>query len=343
MRIAIVNDVRMAIEGLRRVIVSTGQHQIAWTATNGIEAVEKCTIDVPDLILMDLIMPGMDGIEATDKIMQSTPCPILIVTASVTQNSSMVFEAMGKGAIDAISTPLFAGSDQSDASEILLNKISMIGVLSRPTIDLGRVVNNLQFSGEDNENRLVTIGSSSGGPMALSRILGVLPIDFPAAIVIVQHVDEQFSYGLAEWLNQQSSLTVRIARVGDKPRCGEVLLAGTNDHLVMTDKGILSYQEEPKEMPYRPSVDVFWHSLCKYWSGDITAVLLTGMGKDGALGMQELHDRGAYTIAQDEISCSVFGMPKAAIELNAAEEIVTLDEIADKLYTKYKQRMRKQI
>lgn len=331
MRVAIVNDMRMAVEGLRRAILSNTDNQVAWTAVNGVEAVERCANDVPDLILMDLIMPEMNGVEATEKIMQSTPCPILIVTASVNQNSSLVFEAMGKGALDAISTPLFSGNGQSEASESLLRKVSMIGVLTRPAVDLEKAVNDVQYSDSDNENQLVVIGSSSGGPMALSKILRELPADFPAGVVVVQHVDEQFSHGLADWLNQQSLLTVRLAKPGDVPKKGEVLLAGTNDHLVMNDQGRLVYQEEPKEMPYRPSVDVFWHSLSEYWRGNITAVLLTGMGRDGAMGMQELKKRGAYTIAQNEQSCAVYGMPKAAIDVNAAKEIMALDDIANRL------------
>lgn len=336
MRVAIVNDMHMAVEGLTRAILSNGENRLAWTALNGVEAVERCAEDIPDLILMDLIMPEMNGVEATEKIMQSTPCPILIVTASVTQNSSLVFEAMGKGALDAISTPIFTGGEQADVNETLLRKVSMIGVLTQPSVDLEKAVNDVQFSDDGSENKLVAIGSSSGGPMALSKILKELPADFPAGVVIVQHVDEQFSNGLAEWLNKQSQLPVRLAKTGDKPRKGEVLLAGTNDHLVMNDNGVLLYQEEPKEMPYRPSVDVFWHSLCENWKGDITAVLLTGMGKDGAQGMLELEKRGAYTIAQNEQSCAVFGMPKAAIELNAAHEIIALDEIANKLCERYK-------
>lgn len=335
MRVGIVNDMHMAIEGLSRAVVSNGENQVAWTAINGAEAVKKCADEVPDLILMDLIMPEMNGVKATEIIMQSTPCPILIVTSSVNQNSSMVFEAMGKGAIDAINLPVFASEDQGELNETILRKVSMIGVLKQPSIDLGQVVNRLQFQEENTEEGIVTIGSSSGGPMALSVILQQLPADFPVGIIIVQHVDEQFSHGLADWLNRQSQLTVRIAKAGDRPHKGEVLLAGTNDHLVLTESGVLSYQVEPVKMTYRPSVDVFWHSLCKHWKGDITAVLLTGMGRDGALGMQELQKSGAYTIAQDEKSCSVFGMPKAAIEMNVANEVVTLGDIANKLQYRY--------
>jgi len=326
----------MAVEGLSRAVESSGENQVVWTAANGIEAVKRCAMEVPDLILMDLIMPEMNGVDATEKIMQSTPCPILIVTASVTQNSGMVFEAMGKGAIDAISTPIFSDNDQGNINETILRKLSMINILKQPSIDLGKVVEGLQFQSNDVNNQLVVIGSSSGGPMALSKILRQLPADFPVGIVIVQHVDEQFSHGLADWLDRQSTLPVRIARKGDRPERGVVLLAGTNDHLVINNEGMLSYQEEPLKMPYRPSIDVFWHSICTHWKGDITAILLTGMGKDGALGMMELQKRGAYTIAQDEASCSVFGMPKAAIELNVADDIVNLDDIAEKLCDRYK-------
>lgn len=339
MRVAIVNDMHMAVEGLSRAVLSSGENQVAWTALNGLEAVKRCADDLPDLILMDLIMPDMNGVEATERIMKSTPCPILIVTASVTQNSSLVFEAMGKGAIDAISTPLFTGNKQSEASESLLRKVSMIKVLTQPVTMPDNVSNNTQAYEHDGNDALVTIGSSSGGPMALSKILKDLPEDFPAPIIIVQHVDELFSHGLSEWLGQQTKLPVRIAKPGDKPKKGEVLLAGTNDHLVMTETGKLKYQEEPVEMPYRPSVDVFWQSLRENWAGDITAILLTGMGKDGAQGMYELKNQGAYTIAQDEQSCAVFGMPKAAIDMNAAIDVIPVDDIAKQLRSKYIQRL----
>lgn len=341
MRVAIVNDMPMAVEGLRRALLASGDNQVAWTAWNGAEAVKHCAEDVPDLILMDLIMPEMGGVEATEIIMQSTPCPILIVTASVGMNSGLVFEAMGKGAIDAISTPLFGGSefsgtDESGANETLLRKVSMIEVLTQPIKSSRGLLKQAPLSGTTRGPKLVVIGSSSGGPEALAKVLRGLPEDFQAAVVIVQHVDAQFSEGLAHWLDQQTPLKVRLAKEGEKPRKGEVLLAGTDDHLVMNADGTLGYQAEPKNMPYRPSVDVFWHSLCDYQTANLTAVLLTGMGKDGAQGMLELKERGVHTIAQDEKSCAVFGMPKAAIDIDAAVEVLAIEEISGVLRKKYK-------
>jgi len=156
-----------------------------------------------------------------------------------------------------------------------------------------------------------------------------LPKDYKSAIIIVQHVDVQFSQGLADWLDQQINLPVRLAKQGDRPRAGQVLLAGTSDHLVLADNGELRYTKEPKEFPYRPSVDVFWNSLTKNWNGSLVAVLLTGMGRDGAESMLELRRSGAHTIAQDEVSCAVFGMPKAAININAAKQICSIEKIAE--------------
>lgn len=337
MRIAIVNDMPMAIEAMRRVVLSSKQHDVVWTAHNGIEAVERCARNRPDLILMDLIMPEMDGVEATRRIMRDTPCPILIVTASVNQNSAIVFEAMGAGALDAVNTPMLGMGGESEGREILLRKIRMIGVLKRSATRVVLSPAGPETGNADPSTRgsLLTIGSSSGGPQALAEVLQRLPADFPAPVVLVQHVDEQFVAGLADWLDRQTALKVRLAEEGDRPEAGTVLLAGSNNHLVMKKSGRLAYTPEPLAMPYRPSVDVFWHSLATCWQGDIVAVLLTGMGRDGAQGMLELRKRGACTIAQDEASSAVYGMPKAAKELHAALEILSLETIPILVQSKF--------
>lgn len=331
MRIGIVNDMPMAAEGLRRVIQNSGAHEVVWVAMSGREALEYCTVDRPDLVLMDIIMPEMNGVETTRLIMQTTPCPILIVTSSVNKNSALVFEAMGNGALDAVNTPILMGSEADGAQQTLLRKISMLGVLAK-----SRVKDDFPIPTAVTEKKmikdrgaLVAIGASSGGPQALAAMLKRLPANFKSSIIIVQHVDSQFSQGLADWLDQQIILPVRLAKEGDRPLAGTVLLAGSNDHLVLTNSGQLQYVEDPKSIPYRPSVDVFWDSLRQHWAGDLTAVLLTGMGRDGAQSMLELRRQGSNTIAQDKESCAVFGMPKAAIALNAAKHICSLEGIAD--------------
>ena len=178
---------------------------------------------------------------------------------------------------------------------------------------------------------LIAIGSSAGGPAALATVLGGLPKDLPAAIVIVQHVDERMAQGMAEWLAQQCVLPVRVAKEGDQPTLGVVLLAKTSDHLIFKTSVRLGYTAEPRDYVHRPSVDAFFQSVCRWWEGDVIGVLLTGMGRDGALGLKALRDQGRSTIAQDEESCAVYGMPKAAAALSAAVDILPLTRIASRL------------
>lgn len=317
MRIAIVNDMSLAVEALRRTLKQAPQHEIAWVAYNGLEAVNKCTHDRPDLILMDLFMPEMDGVEATKRIMQQSPCAILIVTADVQHSSAKVFEAMGYGALDAVNTPTFGEED----AHLLRSKIHTIG----------KLIGKTKFVPIQARVPLIVIGASTGGPKAIVTILSQLPPDFGAAIVIVQHVDVQFASGMIDWLGQQTALEVRKAKVGDRPTKGTVLFASTNDHLCLQPNGTLTYTPYPTNYPYRPSVDVFFKSVAQYWTDRGTAILLTGMGRDGAEGLKALRQQGWYTIAQNESSCVVYGMPKAAIDLGAAVDVLSPEAIAPAL------------
>lgn len=334
-RIAIVNDMQMAIEALRRGIRSYSDHQIAWVAWNGEEAVQRCKEDTPDLILMDLIMPLMNGVEATRRIMAESPCPILIVTSSVDTNAALVFEAMGAGALDAIKTPVLQGQGlrAGEGFSGLLSKIDTIHKLTRNNHKkvVTAAVEKRVVPSSVSHCPLVAIGSSSGGPLALSTILSVLPADFPAAIVIVQHVDEHFAKQLMLWLAEQSALPFALAKEGEVPRVGSVLVAGTNDHLAIGSDGKLLYTPHPRDYVYRPSVDIFFESVAKHWHNRVTGVLLTGMGRDGATGLLKLRQMGYHTIAQDRPSSAVYGMPKAAADLNAAVEIMAVEDIARRL------------
>lgn len=324
MRIAIVNDMMMAVEVLRR-IVSSSTHTIAWVAMSGTEAVEKCRNDRPDLILMDMVMPEMNGVETTRKIMKETPCAILIVTSSVTENAAMVFEAMGAGALDAVSTPVAMGALAEKGREEFLGKIRMIERLVGANRRAAKA-NHIQPASTG--QCLLAIGSSTGGPHAVAAVLGRLPRDFDAPVVIVQHVDAAFAQGFTEWLDKQTELEVRVAKDGDTPQPGKVYVAATNNHLVYGSDKRLKYTEHPVEMVYRPSVDVFYKSVVENWGGPVVGVLLTGMGRDGAEGLLALRKKGAHTIAQNETTCTVYGMPKAAAEINAAVEILGVDDIA---------------
>jgi len=332
-KIGIVNDLPMAMEALRRVVTDDERHEIIWTAENGRIAINKCAEKVPDLILMDLIMPVMNGVESTRRIMKLSPCPILIVTASVEGNSAMVFEAMGAGALDVVATPVLNAKNSAGA-QALLEKIArigkLIGIKDKPVkkvSDQQMRVKVMQHEGPC----LIAIGCSTGGPQALLEVLKNLPRDFPGSVVVVQHMDEQFTGGLADWLNSQLELSVRVMREGERPQNGVVLIPSTNHHMIMHPNKSFGYSEKPEDNFYHPSVDVFFNSVAQYWRGRCLAVLLTGMGRDGAEGMLALHQQGHMTIAQDQKTSVVFGMPKAAIELNAAREVLPLDAIGPRI------------
>jgi two-component system, chemotaxis family, response regulator WspF len=345
MRIAIVNDTMMAVEALRRVIASVPDYELAWIARNGAQAVALCAADTPDLILMDLIMPEMDGAEATKQIMKNSPCAILVVTASIKTNSTKVFEAMGYGALDVVSTPALGALGKPGAAQVLLSKISRIGMrikggtapraaaaaTPRAAAPAPGKPAAAPAAARSSIPPLIVIGSSTGGPHALTTVLSSLPANFPAAIAIIQHVDSQFAQGLADWLNCQTPLDVKLASPGDRLEAGKVFIAGTNDHLTLDSSLTLKYTPDPVDYPYRPSVDVFCESLSQHWPRRGIAVLLTGMGKDGARGLGMLRVQGWHTIAQDESTCVVYGMPKAAVDSGAAAEVLPLPAIATTL------------
>jgi chemotaxis response regulator CheB len=318
----------MALEALRRSLGFKNGLKIAWTAMDGADAVAKAKADTPDLVLMDLIMPGIDGVEATRQIMANSPCAILVVTASIGAQSWRVFEAMGHGALDAVDTPELGLGEDRDAAQLLLRKIETIAKLIGDKVPkLAPAKSIRRQSGAP----LVAIGASSGGPAALAKLLASLPADLAAPVLIVQHIDQQFAAGMADWLQQYTPWAVRIAKEGEHPEPGVVLIAGTADHLVFKSAERVGYTADPVAAVHRPSVDVFFDSCNRHWRGDIYAALLTGMGRDGALAMKALRAKGHYTVAQDAATSAVYGMPKAAADMGAVEEVLPLEKIGPRL------------
>ena len=331
MRIGIINDSRMAREALRRIVASAPGLSVAWTADDGAEGIAKARVDAPDLILMDLFMPRMDGAEATRRIMAEAPRPILVVTASVSKAIDKVYQAMGFGALDAVDTPVLGPDGDAGASgaAALLRKIATIGKLTGklPPGVVDRRPSSSQTWGSLGEP-LVLLGASTGGPFAVAEILSALPDAWEVPIILVQHVDSDFAPGMGAWLTDFTGRRVDLIVEGDRPAPGKVMMAATSDHLSFDAGGRLHYSHEPATACYRPSVDVFFESAARHWPGAGAAVLLTGMGRDGAAGLLALRRAGWRTIAQDETSSAVWGMPRAAVELGAAELVAPIDRIA---------------
>ncbi|GMV27338.1 MAG: chemotaxis response regulator protein-glutamate methylesterase [Phycisphaerae bacterium] len=326
-RVGIVNDMRLAIEALRRSVGAMPDASVAWIAENGQQAVECCARDAPDVVLMDMIMPVMDGVEATRRIMARSPCPILVVTATVEGNASRVYEALGAGALDAVATPVLGPDGAALNAEPLIRKIRSIALLAGPAVPVaptGPVA--LPAPAPPHRPAMVAIGSSTGGPAALCLVLKAFPVPAPWPIVIVQHVDADFAPGLASWLATETGHRMEVIAPGHCPRPGAVQLAATGDHLLLDRAGRFVYSRDPVDLPFRPSVNVFFDSLVDSAYGGV-AIVLTGMGRDGATGMQSLRRAGWHTIAQDRATSVVWGMPGACVDLNAAVEVLPVDQI----------------
>ncbi|MDA0295565.1 MAG: chemotaxis-specific protein-glutamate methyltransferase CheB [Planctomycetota bacterium] len=337
MRVGIVNDLRMATETLRRIIESSDGLEVAWTAVDGRDAVSKTAGDRPDLILMDLVMPVMDGAEATSLIMKTHPCPILVVTATIEGNARRVVKAMAGGAVDAVETPTMGLDGSIRGGAPLLDRIAKLQrdpggfrtSLDSPAIrDAISPPSSVASVSSNHRPSVVLLGASTGGPQSLRRVLSSLPTSLHVPIVIVQHIDHRFVSGLTNWLSETTGHQVVGSRPGPM-RPGEVVVAAAESHLVLTEGGY-DHRLEPADSIHRPSVDQLFMSAAACTFKGI-AVLLTGMGTDGAEGMAKLRAAGWHTIAQDEATSAVWGMPAAAIRAGGAMEILSIDEIGDRV------------
>ncbi len=329
MKIGIVNDIDMATKA----IVSTlgdSEHRVLWTATSGPQAVRLCRENTPDLVLMDLVMPDMNGAEATRQIMHSCPTGILVVTASVAGNCALAFEAMGAGALDVITTPSL---NSNAGRKEFLEKISQIGSIiadhNKPAPPPTCNPRELSCQVAGATDTLVAIGCSAGGPAAIANILGGLDPVGRAAVVVVQHIDAHFVDDLVNWLKGYSKDPLSLVAEGDLIEPGHIYLAGKHGHIEAHSCSRLRYNADLGGLAYQPSVDVLFSSIARNWRGRALGVVLTGMGRDGAAGLQAMQSVGFTTLAQDEGSSALFGMPKAAAPF--ASEILPLSFMAPRI------------
>ena len=322
MKVAIVSDRPGGIGLLSKAIVSRSDLRLCWAVDAGAEALARCREERPDLILMDLGPTGDGGIETTRRIMAETPCPILLVTENLRGSVSGVYEAMSAGALDAVQAPSVDANGMLHGDDELLRKIALLGSLTRAVRGRHRVRAASPLP------PIVAVGASTGGPSALSTVLGALPAEFPAAIIVVQHLDVRFTEGLMATLRERTRLKVSAAAGDTAPQPGTIHVAAREDHLILDADGLLRYVREPADAPHRPAIDVLFASLARHPAASGCAVLLTGMGRDGAEGLLALHRAGFLTLAQDEATSVVWGIPGAAVALGAADQVLPLDQLA---------------
>jgi two-component system chemotaxis response regulator CheB len=341
-RILVVDDSRTARKHLIEILSTDRELEIVGEAEDGKRAIELCRSLRPDVMTLDMMLPVMSGVAVTEYVMAYCPTPILIVSASTNRGELYkTYDALAAGAVDVFEKP--SGKDQDGVWERGL--ISSVKVVSRIRVithvrgRLGRVGQSLVDSGKRElgngsaRKSLIAIGASTGGPAAIMEILQGLPRDFPIPILLVIHIGEPFSPAFAEWLDGLSSLRVRYARDGEMvPTLGQsgIVMAKPGFHLVV-QRGKLRLTCDPERNSCRPSVDVLFESLASELGGQTVACLLTGMGKDGAAGLLALRHACALTIAQDEATSVVFGMPREAINIGAADRVLALQQIAPTL------------
>lgn len=335
-RVLVVDDSILMRTILTDVINVPGEITVIGTAKNGIEAVAMVKDLSPDVVTMDVEMPKMDGITAVRTIMREKPTPVIMLSALTHQGARETMTALAAGAFDFVPKP--SGSISLDIDKVrepLLAKIRIACKVDRGNL-LGSTIDMPERAKPKRPNalrarKLVVIGSSTGGPGALERVLTKLPGDLKAGILVVQHMPAGFTRSLAERLNRISEIEIKEAEEGDTILEGRALIAPGNYHMLLRKSlnQLVTLNQEPPVHAVRPAVDLTMKSAAKAYEGDkIVGVILTGMGSDGAFGMKEIKERGGHTIACDQKTCVIYGMPKAAIELGCVDRIVPLDDIA---------------
>jgi two-component system chemotaxis response regulator CheB len=333
-RVVIADDSLVSREMIAQILSSDPDIEVVGQAKDGLEAVEMVERLRPDLVTMDIHMPKLDGLKATEKIMAYTPTPILVVSSSVYgEGMGLAFDALNLGALEVIKKP--EARDWAELDRIgreVIRKAKILANVRVITHIRGRRAARpapIEFAGAGSNTRtLVAIGSSTGGPSALLEVLGRLPADLPVPVVVAQHIADGFIPGLVSWLDAGCAMKVVAAEDGQVPEPGKVYFAPTGANVALDGK-TLRFQPVGHGQLYVPSADTLFDSVSRSLGSRAVGVILTGMGADGAEGLKLMRNKGAATIAQDEATCTVFGMPKAAIEIGAAETVLPVHKIAE--------------
>jgi two-component system chemotaxis response regulator CheB len=338
-RVLVVDDSPLVRQILVTMLESEPGFVIVGEAADGVDASRQAARLRPDVITMDIRMPRLDGLGAIKQIMSTVPTPIVVVTSSVYDSElDVAFRAIEAGALTVVEKPkglspsaYEAVRDQLVTTVRLMSDVQVVTI--RPTGQTtGQAMRDAEslFWAEANI-KLIAIGSSTGGPGILRQILSALPGDMSIPIVIVQHITPNFSQGFAHWLDSATELQVSLAQEAERVAPGRVLIAPEHAHLLIRPGGFVRLDRSPPVQGLRPSASVLFDSVAKAYGDTAVGVILTGMGEDGADGLQCLREAGGYVLAQNEASCVIFGMPKAAIDRGIVDRVLPPDEIASTL------------
>jgi len=339
-KVLIIDDSSFMRQELSRLISDDPEIEVIGTAFDGVNALKKLETLKPDVITLDIEMPQMDGLTFLKHIMISNPIPVVVISSLTQKGADVTLEAMRLGAVDIIAKP--SGTISLDIKKQQLEIIQKIKAASK--VDCSKIKRIHQQVPVNKQDKLesqmpglsckhvVAIGVSTGGPQTLLHIIPKLPADLPAAVFVVQHMPPVFTKSFADRLNILSNLNVKEAESKDKVLQGNVYIAPGDFHMTVNKAGnIIEIGKEPSDTLHRPAVDVMMHSLVTSYGKNITGVILTGMGKDGAEGLKRIHDNGGKTIAESENTSVVYGMPREAVRLGAADYILDNDKIAQKI------------
>ncbi|HEV8247436.1 MAG TPA: chemotaxis-specific protein-glutamate methyltransferase CheB [Polyangiaceae bacterium] len=350
MRVLVADDSAVAREMLIQLIEDDPEMMVVGTAKSGEETVSKAQVLKPDLITMDLLMPDMDGVEATRSIMALCPVPIVFVSSTVTSAHGRThFDALAVGAVDVVEKPDFLSMKREpELKRRFLENLKSMGqvvtltrrrrrsddpppVAPRTSGSERPGAEKAWRSGPPAFAKVVVVGASTGGPAVVMRVLSLLEAESAPPVVLVQHMAAGFVGGFVEWLNESLGIRAQLAKNGARLEPGNLYVAPDEHHVELTAFGRLTVHDAPALRFHRPSVDVLFQSAAAALGRDAVGVLLTGMGDDGARGLAAMHQNGAFTIAQDQKSSLVYGMPAAAVERGGASTSANPESIAETL------------
>jgi len=338
----VVDDSAFILKAMKRMLRSDPHIKVVGEARDGMEAVEKVKLLKPDVVTLDVKMPRLDGIRALETIMRDCPTPVLMVSSLTNEGGALTLKALETGAVDFIDkSSCHTMMDILDIAETLIKKVKTVA-----GVDLDKMVRPLEKTVEgpaiatvptgtaDMARTLVAIGASTGGPMSIEKVLAGIPASFAGAVLIVQHMPVGFTTSFAERLDRQCGLSVKEAEENDPVLPGRVYVAPAGYHMTLggsKNKNHLELIRNTVNAPHCPSVDLLLESVAASWSGQKCAVIMTGMGNDGARGAKAIKAAGGTVLAQDENTCIVYGMPKAAYIAGVVDRMAPLEKLAEEI------------